>query len=55
MIDLALSVLALVAGGLTVEVYAASSAAPGGRNERGFPWGTDTPHEAQDGPKQKPS
>ena len=36
MIDLALSVLALVAGGLTLEIYSATGAPLGYRGEPGF-------------------
>jgi hypothetical protein len=41
MMDLALTVLALIAGGLTLEVYAAARAPLGYQDERGFRPGTE--------------
>lgn len=45
MLDVVLSILALVAGGLTLELFAASSPPPGYQDYRGFRLGTET-HEA---------
>ena len=55
MIDIALSVLALVAGGLTVEIYAAARAPLGYQDQHGFHLGTEPPHQATDYLGEKPS
>ena len=49
MMDLALSVLALVAGGLTLEIYAAGRAPLGYQDELGFHLGPEPPHQVTDG------
>jgi hypothetical protein len=54
MIDIALSVLALVAGGLTVEIYAAARAPLGYQDQHGFHLGIEPPHPATDYPGEKP-
>jgi hypothetical protein len=53
MIDIALSVLALVAGGLTVEIYAAARAPLGYQDQHGFHLGTEPPYQATDYPSEK--
>jgi hypothetical protein len=55
MIDVALSVLALLAGGLTLEVYAAARAPLGYQDEHGFHLGTEAHEPAEDGPGVNPS
>jgi hypothetical protein len=45
MIDVALTVLALVAGGLTLELYAASSALPGYQDDEARKRAEDCPSE----------
>lgn len=55
MIDVALSVLALFAGGMTLEVYSASRAPLGYEDERGFHLGTETLKPAEDCPSENPS
>jgi hypothetical protein len=45
MMDVALSILALVAGGITLELFAAAGAPLGYQDERGFHFGTK-PHTA---------
>jgi hypothetical protein len=42
MIDVALSILALIAGGLTLELFAAAWPPPGHHEERGFNFRTKT-------------
>ncbi len=46
--DLAISVLALVAGGFTLEIYAATRAPRGYQDERGFHLGSEPPPQASD-------
>jgi hypothetical protein len=41
MMDVALSILALVAGGVTLELFAAARAPLGYQDDRGFHFGTD--------------
>jgi hypothetical protein len=41
MMDVALSILALVAGGVTLELFAAARAPLGYQDERGFHFGSD--------------
>ncbi len=48
MMDLALVVLALLAGGLTLEIYAAARAPLGYQDERGFHLGPEPPHQTTD-------
>ena len=55
MIDVALSVLALVAGGLTLEVYAAAGAPLGYQDEHGFHLGPEAYEPAEDRPSESPS
>jgi hypothetical protein len=43
MMDLAISVLALVAGGLTLEIYAATRAPLGYQDDLGFHLGSEPP------------
>ena len=52
MIDVALSVLALVAGGLTLQAYAAAGASPGHQDERGFRPGAEVYEPAEDRPSE---
>ena len=52
MIDLALSVLALVAGGVTLEIYAATRAPRGYEDELGFHLGPDPPPQTADTPRE---
>jgi len=52
MIDLALSVLALVAGGLTLEVYASTRAPLGYQDELGFHLGPEPPPQTTDARKE---
>ena len=54
MIDIALSVLALVAGGLTLELYAAG-APLGDQDEKGFRPGLKVSPGAEDCPGEQPS
>ena len=55
MIDVALSVLALFAGGLVLEVYAAARAPLGYQDEQGFHPGTKAHEPAEDRPSENPS
>jgi hypothetical protein len=48
MMDLAISVLALVAGGLTLEIYAAARAPLGYQDELGFHLGSEPPPRPSD-------
>lgn len=54
MIDVALSVLALFAGGLALEVYAAARAPLGYQDELGFHPGAEAHEPAEDLPSQNP-
>lgn len=55
MIDVALSVLALVAGGLTLELYAASSAPRDHQEEEGFHLDVEAPKHVEDCPSGQPA
>jgi hypothetical protein len=55
MIDVTLSVLALFAGGLTLEMYAAARAPLGYQDERGFHLGTEAQEPAEGRPSENPS
>jgi hypothetical protein len=48
MMDLAISVLALVAGGFTLEIYAAARAPLGYQDELGFHLGSEPPPQVSD-------
>jgi hypothetical protein len=53
MMDLALSVLALVAGGFVLELYCAARAPLGYQDEYGFHLGFEAYHHAENCPSQK--
>jgi hypothetical protein len=55
MIDVALSVLALVAGGLTLQAYAAASGSLGYQDERGFHPGAEVYEPLEDRPSESPN
>jgi hypothetical protein len=55
MIDAVLTVLALLAGGLTLEVYAAARAPLGYQDEHGFHLGTEAHEAAKARPSENPS
>ncbi len=55
MIDVALSVLALVAGGLTLELYAASSARRDRQDDESPHLDTEAPKHAKDCPSGQPA
>ena len=55
MIDVTLSVLALIAGGFSLELFASSRATLGYQDERGFRLGTDKRQSADDSPTGNPS
>lgn len=55
MMDVTLSLLALIAGGFTIELFAAVRAPMGYQDERGFHLGTDLGHNAEDFPTGNPS
>ncbi len=55
MIDLALSVLALVAGGLTLELYAASNARRDRQDDELFHLSTEASKPAEDCPSRQPA
>ena len=48
MIDVTLSILALVAGGVTLELFAAARAPLGYQDERGFHLGAEATETAED-------
>ena len=48
MLDVMLSILALIAGGVALELFADASAASGNRDEHGFSLGTDANQFAED-------
>jgi hypothetical protein len=48
MMDVALSILALVAGGVTLELFAAARAPLGYQDDRGFHFGSETRVTAED-------
>ena len=52
MIDVALSVLAFLAGGLTLELYAAARAPLGYEDEHGFHLGPEAHELAEDRPSE---
>ena len=54
MIDLALSVLALLAGGFSLQVYAGGGAAPGYQGEPGFHRNTEAQEPAEARPSESP-
>jgi hypothetical protein len=53
-IDVALSVLALLAGGMSVELYAAGRAPLGYQDEEGFHLGTEVQKHTEDCPSERP-
>jgi hypothetical protein len=55
MIDVALSVLALVAGGLTLELYAASGTPLGHQDDEGHHSDIETPKRVEDCPSEQPA
>jgi hypothetical protein len=55
MIDIALSVLALVAGGLPLELYAPAGAPLGYQDEKGLPPGLAASLHAEDRPAEQPT
>ncbi len=55
MIDVALGVLALLAGGVSLELYAAARAPLGYQDEEGFHLGTEAHNCAADCPVAKPT
>jgi len=55
MIDITLSILALVAGGVTLELFAAARAPLGYQDERGFHLGAEQHDIAQDPQAGNPS
>ena len=55
MMDVALSIMALVAGGVTLELFAASKAPLGYQDERGFHFGTEPQPRVEDPSSGNPS
>ena len=55
MMDVALSIMALVAGGVTLELFAASKAPLGYQDERGFHFGTEPQPRGEDPSSGNPS
>jgi hypothetical protein len=55
MMDVALSILALVAGGVTLELFAAARAPLGYQDERGFHFGADPRPAGEDAQSGNPS
>jgi len=55
MMDVALSIMALVAGGVTLELFAASKAPLGYQDERGFHFGTEPQPRGDDVSNGNPS
>lgn len=55
MMDVALSIFALVAGGVTVELIAAARAPLGYQDERGFHLGVETGQKPEDFQSENPS
>ena len=55
MLDVALSVVALIAGGLILEVFAAAKAPFGYQDKRGFHFGTETQKKSFDSQDENPN
>jgi hypothetical protein len=55
MIDVTLSILALVAGGVTLELFAAARAPLGYQDDRGFHMGAENRQNAEDFQSGNPS
>ena len=55
MMDVTLSLLAVIAGGFTIELFAAARAPLGYQDERGFHLGSETRHSADDSHSGNPS
>jgi hypothetical protein len=55
MIDVTLSILALVAGGVTLELFAAARAPLGYQDDRGFHLGAQSTETAEDSQTGNPS
>lgn len=55
MIDVALSVLALVAGGLALELYAAGGAPLRDQDDKGFRWDAEAQKHAEGCPGEQPA
>ena len=55
MMDVTLSLLALIAGGFTIELFAAARAPLGYQDEHGFHFGTEAPRSAEDAQSGNPS
>lgn len=55
MMDVTLSLLALIAGGFTLELFAAGRAPLSYQDERGFHLGTEVRHNADDSQSGNPS
>jgi len=55
MMDVALSIMALVAGGVTLELFAASKAPLGYQDDRGFHFGTEPQASGEDASSGNPS
>ena len=55
MIDVALSLLAIIAGGVSLELFTAARAAVGYQDENGFLLGSEVSHKADDGQSGNPS
>jgi hypothetical protein len=55
MMDVTLSLLALIAGGFTLELFAASRAPLGYQDERGFHLGTEVRQSTEDSQSGNPS
>jgi hypothetical protein len=55
MIDVTLSILALVAGGVTLELFAAARAPLGYQDDRGFHLGAEQQQPAEDFQSENPS
>ena len=54
MLDVALSILALILGGLTLELFAAAKAPLGYQDERGFHFGVEKQANASDSKSHTP-
>ena len=55
MLDVALSVVALIAGGLILEVFAAAKAPFGYQDKHGFHFGTEARKRASDSQDENPN
>jgi hypothetical protein len=55
MIDVVLTVVALVAGGLSLELYSATAAPLGYQDDHGFRLGPEAQLHAEDCPSENPS